>query len=438
MGQSESTANTGNADSFDSIIPQPFIFGADSKTEVIQEAIQSASLSNSSLHLKLGSLEPSQLVEEPSYSQFEMQLSQISEHIYVSGEGVATSRDILIDAGISRIINCSHITTANAFAADPTFCYLSLNLYDSKQENIAWFIPHVLLFIDAAKAAGAKVLIHCEKGISRSCAFAIAYHMWKHRCPFPDAFAAVKCHRSICNPNAAFICQLVEFQNFLSAPLGSYWFRCASHAVYDWDTPVLKLWTDSSRRPLTPRRVDLLSLGVYVYCSGVHVYLWKGASSADSAVQASLAMTAGLLRLLGVTFEVMIVDEGSEPAAFLQCLETESEASLLDQHDVYGAAVPVAAGAVDVVDVEVGASITVKPRLFLAEAAGGRITWTPLGIYDDGDLDEVSHSHYFAVHSDRYDVDFIALVVLWRESVQFCLGRQRSRRRFRRFSRGGR
>jgi protein-tyrosine phosphatase len=56
--------------------------------------------------------------------------------------------------------------------------YLSLNLVDSRQDDIMWFVCEVINFIEKGRIAGCKTLIHCEKGVSRSCSFVIAYIMW--------------------------------------------------------------------------------------------------------------------------------------------------------------------------------------------------------------------------------------------------------------------
>ena len=104
--------------------------------------------------------------------------SAVCDFIFVSGAKVASSYDTLIKNKISRIVNCAVTVVDNYFIQDPNFTYLSLNLLDSRQDDLTWFFCEVINFIEKGRLAGQKTLIHCEKGVSRSCSFAIAYFMW--------------------------------------------------------------------------------------------------------------------------------------------------------------------------------------------------------------------------------------------------------------------
>lgn len=104
--------------------------------------------------------------------------SPVCDFLFVSGAKVASSYDLLMKNKISRIINCAVTVVDNYFVSDPRFTYLSLNLVDSRVDDLAWFFCEVIKFIEKGRIAGQKTLIHCEKGVSRSCSFAIAYFMW--------------------------------------------------------------------------------------------------------------------------------------------------------------------------------------------------------------------------------------------------------------------
>ena len=104
--------------------------------------------------------------------------SPVCDFIFVSGAKVASSYETLVKNKISRIINCAVTVVDNYFQSDPRFSYLTLNIVDSRQDDIAWFACQVISFIEKGRLAGQKTLIHCEKGVSRSCSFAIAYFMW--------------------------------------------------------------------------------------------------------------------------------------------------------------------------------------------------------------------------------------------------------------------
>jgi Dual specificity phosphatase, catalytic domain len=104
--------------------------------------------------------------------------SEIFDYLFVGGAEVARSRETLLEKGITRIINCSASIIDNFFVGESEMKYLSLNMVDGRQDDISWFLGDVFHFILSGKAAGEKVLLHCERGVSRSCSFAIAYHMW--------------------------------------------------------------------------------------------------------------------------------------------------------------------------------------------------------------------------------------------------------------------
>ena len=64
-----------------------------------------------------------------------------------------------------------------------------------------------------------KVLIFCQKGVSRSSTFALAYIMWRNGWGVDEAVTMARKRRGIVSPNPGFLCQLFEWQRLLeSAP----------------------------------------------------------------------------------------------------------------------------------------------------------------------------------------------------------------------------
>jgi protein-tyrosine phosphatase len=145
---------------------------------------------------------------------------------------VAQTLSQLHEHGITRVVNCAGITCQNYFEHEPGFVYLKLDLYDSSVEDIGWFfcevrewrlcrmcltlLLQVVCFVHDAVTENRHVLIHCEKGVSRSCSFAIAYVMWVEGLSFAQAFDWVKMRRTVCSPNSAFICNLLEIEALYS------------------------------------------------------------------------------------------------------------------------------------------------------------------------------------------------------------------------------
>lgn len=104
--------------------------------------------------------------------------TRIFDYLFVGGWEVASSRSTLEEHGITRIVNCCASIVDDFFLDEPGMTYLSLRMVDGRQDDISWFLGEVFHFILSGIAAGEKILLHCERGVSRSCSFAIAYHMW--------------------------------------------------------------------------------------------------------------------------------------------------------------------------------------------------------------------------------------------------------------------
>ena len=98
-----------------------------------------------------------------------------------------------------------------------TVSYLTLFLLDGLAQDIFSLFARVIAAIETARGSGCSVLLHCQQGVSRSAAFAIAYVMWAGQIKYQQAFSHVKACRPIVSPNAAFICQLLEWGAFLQS-----------------------------------------------------------------------------------------------------------------------------------------------------------------------------------------------------------------------------
>ena len=59
------------------------------------------------------------------------------------------------------------------------FAYLRIDLADEPESNLLDHWEETYAFIEKTRLAGAKVLVHCKMGVSRSASTVIAYVM-KH------------------------------------------------------------------------------------------------------------------------------------------------------------------------------------------------------------------------------------------------------------------
>lgn len=127
--------------------------------------------------------------------------------------------DILLENGITHIVCVRQDVEAHFIR--PNFPdhmkYLTLNIADTVMENIIPHFPVVKRFVDECLAAGGKVLIHGNAGISRSAALVLAYIMEKYGLSLKKAFAIVQQRRLCINPNEGFMTQLAEFEPIYKA-----------------------------------------------------------------------------------------------------------------------------------------------------------------------------------------------------------------------------
>ena len=352
--------------------------------------------------------------ESSLFSEFGSMVSMIYPHLFLGGSQVAASRELLKQYNITQVVNCSHCIIPNYFEHDPIMTYLSINLHDKKEESIHWFVAGVIQFIELGRKNQRSTLLHCEKGISRSCAFAIAYHMWCEKTTFTLAFSHVKQIRPICNPNSGFLCNLIELESVFRhtlLPDFYYLFRCAFHSEYDRETAVLKVCLDeSTRKPLLPSYPLFKSEGVYVICPmgldhrSKSVYIWRGRNAIESAMQKSIELCCQFEGVLCDAAEKLIVEEGEEPAEFKAAFDTipvcGDMRELYDFNDLYHSEDdgPISTHIPRECNVSVEIAPLVdqpneirKPRLYTLSGRGSGCggQWSDLGMYDDSDLDEV-------------------------------------------------
>nr|CAB3262627.1 uncharacterized protein LOC100180990 [Phallusia mammillata] len=140
--------------------------------------------------------------------------SKILDYLYLGSEWNASNFDELEELGITHILNVT-LEVDNFFPDD--FTYKNIRLYDIEESDL---LPHWNItwkFVNEARRAGGKCLVHCKMGISRSGATVAAYLMKEKQWTKTAALQFVQKCRSIVNPNPSFLKQLDEYEGILAA-----------------------------------------------------------------------------------------------------------------------------------------------------------------------------------------------------------------------------
>jgi protein-tyrosine phosphatase len=142
--------------------------------------------------------------------------NRITDDLFLGSRPVEGSVPALQDAGITHVFSClaGHWRSELAFL-DRSFRTHFEPLHDGMHEDVAEVLPVFFDFVDRARAAdpSARVLVHCQVGVSRSATLATALVMHRTRARFFDAFQEVRRHRPEVLPNIGFASQLQRFEH---------------------------------------------------------------------------------------------------------------------------------------------------------------------------------------------------------------------------------
>nr|XP_012612982.1 protein phosphatase Slingshot homolog 3 isoform X1 [Microcebus murinus] len=162
--------------------------------------------------------------------------SRIFPHLYLGSEWNAANLEELQRNRVSHILNMAR--EIDNFYPE-RFTYHNVRLWD---EESAQLLPHwkeTHRFIEAARAQGTRVLVHCKMGVSRSAATVLAYAMKQYGWSLEQALHHVQELRPIARPNPGFLRQLQTYQGILTA----------SRQSHIWEQKVGRV---SPEEPLTP------------------------------------------------------------------------------------------------------------------------------------------------------------------------------------------
>ncbi|VDK44759.1 unnamed protein product [Anisakis simplex] len=136
------------------------------------------------------------------------QISEVTEHLYLSGAGVLKPEK-LKQKQITCIINAT-IEEPNAYI--PGIDYLKISIEDNPVARIDQYFDFVADKIKAIKDRGGKTLVHCVAGVSRSASLCIIYLVKYERMSLRQAYHYVKSARPIIRPNVGFWKQMIDYE----------------------------------------------------------------------------------------------------------------------------------------------------------------------------------------------------------------------------------
>lgn len=97
------------------------------------------------------------------------------------------------------------------------FVHKIIPISDSPIQNLIQYFPECFDFIHSARSNGGSVLVHCNGGISRAPAVAVAYLMESQDWDYNKAYSFVQNIRFCINPNVGFKTQLQEYEPIYKA-----------------------------------------------------------------------------------------------------------------------------------------------------------------------------------------------------------------------------
>lgn len=132
------------------------------------------------------------------------EMSEILPFLYLGGSAAANSQDFFNTTGVKWVLNVAKEQPRSPFAAK----YKKISLNDSLNENISNHFAEACEFIDEARKANEKVLVHCAAGISRSATIVASYLMNRYGHSAEEALNFIRRKRHQIDPNFSFVVQL--------------------------------------------------------------------------------------------------------------------------------------------------------------------------------------------------------------------------------------
>lgn len=161
--------------------------------------------------LKLSKLKPTKQLNIGIIMGLYPYMQEVHERVFIGSQSSAANIDELRKYGITHVLNvASEIPNFFENSKEITIEYLHVTLLDSPQESIVetGLLDKCIKFMENSVLNGGRVLVHCQAGMSRSGAVAVAYVMKHSNLTYQEALNRVRSIRQCVCPNIGFAKQL--------------------------------------------------------------------------------------------------------------------------------------------------------------------------------------------------------------------------------------
>ncbi|EEC00470.1 skrp1 dual specificity protein phosphatase, putative [Ixodes scapularis] len=131
--------------------------------------------------------------------------------LWKCSQDAAADLPLLQSRGVTHVVNAAGASVPEVHGS--SLSYLSLPLLDLPECVLSdAVIGAVGDFVEGALSSGGAVLIHCNAGVSRSSALAIAFLMTRRGAGYQEALSRVRAVRAAACPNEGFRRQLRDLE----------------------------------------------------------------------------------------------------------------------------------------------------------------------------------------------------------------------------------
>eukprot|EP01041_Mallomonas_annulata_P009014 gene9014-18668_t len=136
-------------------------------------------------------------------------LTEVLPWMWVGEASASENLAVLLKLGITHILNVT-FEAKNCFP--DKFVYKQIKLHDSPEEDAGAKFDKAIKFIGRVAECRGRIYIHCQAGVSRSPAMALAYLVVERGLCLADAYDYMQERRPILEINSHFMFQLAELE----------------------------------------------------------------------------------------------------------------------------------------------------------------------------------------------------------------------------------